>query len=315
MRTHITTGDIQHIPVLLHETVAGLALTPHATVIDATLGSGGHFREILAHLGPKGTLMGIDADETAVARLRKDIDVSHAGEDRARLFFVTGNFRHIVALAQTAGITTADAIVADLGWRAEQFSGDKKVGGGKGFSFAGEEPLHMTFGDPTTYHPTAEDIVLHAREEDIVTILKGYGEERFARRIARAIVQRRESRPIQTAVQLATLVSEAVPSWYRHGRIHPATKTFQALRMAVNDELDALREFIAGACTLLASGGRLAIISFHSIEDRVVKHAFRALEEEGIAKRVNKKPLKPTREEQQHNPRARSAQLRIIEKT
>lgn len=297
-----------HIPVLLRETIDGLALTANATVIDATLGSGGHFSAILEKLGKNGRLLGIDADPKAVESARKRIR-----PHKATMFFATGNFRNISEIAKKEGIEKADAIVADLGWRMEQFGKDSEKGGGKGFSFAADEQLQMTFGDPAGYPFTAADIVNAWREEDIVTILKGYGEERYARKIAHAIVEHRRMKPIETSAELAGIVESAVPAKYRHGRIHPATKTFQALRIAVNDELDALKEFIESAAGLLSSGGRLTIISFHSIEDRIVKQAFAALEKKGYARRITRKPITPTDEEIRKNPRSRSAKLRIIE--
>lgn len=305
-----------HVPVLLHETIAGLAIRPDATVIDATLGSGGHFFAILEKLGPEGTILGIDVDKTAVDQVRKKLHVKIAGGKAhcARVLFATGNFRDIAKLAKEQGITEADAIIADLGWRIEQFSGDATVGGGKGFSFTADEPLQMTFGDPASYPFTAANIVNSWREEDITTILKNYGEERYARKIARAIVERREGGKVETSIELAEIVSNAVPAKYRRGRIHPATKTFQAFRIAVNDELDALKEFIKNAVTLLSLKGRLAVISFHSIEDRIVKQSMHHLEEEGHARRITKKPVTPTDEEIRNNPRARSAKLRLIEK-
>ena len=300
-----------HIPVLLRETLQGLALTPDRTVIDATLGSGGHFSAILSELGKRGTLLGIDADSTAIAQAQERFKPhTHS----PRVLFATDNFRNITKIAKEQGITSVHAIVADLGWRSEQFLGDKKSGGGKGFSFAIEEPLLMTFGDPVSYAFTARDIINSWREDDLVNVLKGYGEERYAQSIAHAIVVRRETRPIKTSAELAEIVNSAVPSRYQHGRIHPATKTFQALRIAVNDELEALQEFIESASTFLSSDGRLAVISFHSIEDRIVKHTMRALETEGRVRRITKKPITPTNEEIQANPRSRSAKLRIIEK-
>ncbi len=298
-----------HVPELLHEVVVGLALTPDATVIDATLGSGGHFSAILEKLGSKETILGIDGDETANTNVRKRIQ-----PHTAKALFATGNFRDIVKIAREQGITKVDAIVADLGWRMEQFTGDASMGGGKGFSFSADEPLLMTFGDPSAYTFTAMDVVNNWREADIVTILREYGEERYARGIAHAIVTAREKGKIETSAELAEIVEASVPKKYRHGRIHPATKTFQALRIVVNDEMDALREFITGATTLLSSGGRLAIISFHSTEDRIVKQMMRALEQDGRARRITKRPLTPTDEEIRKNPRARSAKLRLIEK-
>lgn len=294
----------KHTPVLLAESLALLSLTPQSVAIDATVGSGGHFAAIRAALGAEGTLLGIDVDPIAVASVRAYTEELGGGPET---LVVTGNFREVARLAQEAGLTEVDAILADLGWRTEQFLG----GSGKGFSFLADEPLHMTFGDASSYPFTATDIVNEWAEEDIANVLKGYGEERYARKIAKAIVA---ARPIETAAGLAEVVSSAVPALYRRRRIHPATKTFQALRIAVNDELDALAEFIEGAVALLAPGGRLAIITFHSVEDRIVKQAFRTLADEGVVSRITKKPITAGEDEVTANPRARSAKLRVIEK-
>lgn len=301
-------SDVRHQSVLLAEAVGGLALAPGATAIDATLGSGGHFAAILENVGASGVALGIDVDAVAV----RDAEERWEGNPAAR--FSVGNFRDIATCARAHSIASADAILADLGWRTEQFSGTAAEGGGKGFSFSRDEPLIMTLGDPAGYPFTAHDIVQDWDEADIENVLRAYGEERHARRIAHAIVARRAARPIQTAADLADVVRGAVPGWYRHRAIHPATKTFQALRIAVNDELDALRAFITAAFGLLNPGGRLAIISFHSIEDRIVKQAFRAYADAGTARRITKKPIVPTEEEVRANLRARSAKLRIVEK-
>lgn len=303
-----------HTPVLLKEAVDGLSLRPDGVAIDVTLGSGGHFSALAENLGPNGILLGIDIDPIAVRNAKEKFARLEKDEKGPNTFFVAGNFRHVVFLARKVGIEYADAILADLGWRTEQFSGDEETGGGKGFSFDADEPLLMTLGDSADYAFTAADIVNDWKEEDIANVLKGYGEERYARRIARAIAKRREAKPVETAAELADIVRGAVPPAYRHGRINPATKTFQALRIAVNDELDALKELVASAVDLLSPNGTLAIISFHSIEDRIVKHAFAALEAEGAVQRITKKPIIPAEEELQHNPRARSARLRIARK-
>jgi 16S rRNA (cytosine1402-N4)-methyltransferase len=309
-------ADTTHIPVLLREAIDALALRPDATVIDATLGSSGHFSAILEKFGANATLLGIDADKKAVEAARRKLQMqSPQKEAHPHILLAVGNFRNIEKVAKENGIEHADAIVADLGWRIEQFSSDASVGGGKGFSFASDEPLYMTFGNPADYPFIAATIVNEWKEEDIANVLKAYGEERYARRIARAVALGRREKTIETSAELAQIIADAVPAAYRHGRIHPATKTFQALRIAVNDELDALQEFIESAAKLLSPKGRLAIISFHSIEDRVVKQTMRRLEEEGTARRIVKKPITPTDEEIRENPRARSAKLRIIEKT
>jgi 16S rRNA (cytosine1402-N4)-methyltransferase len=293
---------MQHTTVLLHEAVDGLALSPDATVVDATFGGGGHAREILKRLGAHGTYIGIDADASALRGVTFD-DVP------ASVHLVHENFSQIAALTRTLQITSVDAILADLGWRMEQFAT-----GEKGFSFQHDGPLHMTFGDPQEYAFTADDIINEWDEHVIADILYGYADERFARRIAKAIVAHRRHSRIRSTLQLAEVVTGALPKAARYGKTNPATKTFQALRIAVNNELGVLETFIKDGVSLLTPGGRMAIITFHSIEDRVVKHAFRELKEAGVATPETKKPLIPSSQERSQNARSRSAKLRIITK-
>jgi 16S rRNA (cytosine1402-N4)-methyltransferase len=294
----------EHIPVLKDEVIEGLALLQDAVVIDCTLGGGGYARDIIARLRANGTYVGIDADRSAIA------DAAALGRDAVpRVILKHGNFRRLTEIAAEEGIAKADAIVADLGWRTDQFTG-----GGKGFSFTADEPLLMTYGDPERYTFTAADIVNEWEESSIADVIYGYGEERYARRIARAIIAAREIKPIRTGRELADIVTRAVPKG-RFGRIHPATKTFQALRIAVNDELEALRTLIAASLSLLRPHGRLAIVSFHSLEDRIVKQQFKDAEVQGFARRITKRPITATHDELLRNPRARSAKLRIIERT
>lgn len=293
----------KHITVLKTEAVEALALQPDATVVDATLGSGGHAGEMLRKLNEAGTFVGLDADPAAIA------DAKETLKGRATLHLLNRNFRELGSILDKLGIEKADAILADLGWRTEQFTE-----GGRGFSFEADEPLLMTYGHPGDYPFTAKTIVNEWSEESVANVLKGYGEERYAKRIAKAIVAARESKPIQTSAELAEVVVHTVPGQYRRGRIHPATRTFQALRIAVNDELKTLEVFIDEALKHLAPEGRLAIISFHSLEDRIVKHAFREHEREGEGSVLTKKPIVATKEEVAKNPRARSAKLRVFEK-
>lgn len=297
---------MKHVTVLRKEGVEGLALTPDAIVVDATLGAGGHTSEILKILNTDGTLIALDADPTALDALKGTL------EGKATLHLVNANFRNIDTVLSDLAIEHVDAILADLGWRMEQFAE-----GGKGFSFQIDEPLDMTFGDPTNtdaYPFTAKDIVNEWSEDSIANVLKGYGEERFAKRIARKIAEVREQNPITTSGELVAVVNDAVPAFYKTGKTHPATRTFQALRIAVNDELASLEEFIGKSVAALSPKGRLAIITFHSIEDRIVKHTFRTLKEEGTVSLITKKPITSNDEELHSNPRARSAKLRIIEK-
>lgn len=293
---------MKHIPVLLEETISVLALQSESTVIDCTLGGGGHARAILEQIGPRGTYVGIDADPRAIEmadELRKSAATVHLVKD---------NFRSIKRIIEDLGVKP-DAILADLGWRSDQFET-----GGKGFSFNSDDPLLMTFGDPTDHVFTASDIVNEWEESSISDVLYGYGEEKRARRIAHAIVAARAHGPIKTARELSDIVVAATPAFARHGKIHPATRTFQAIRIAVNDELGALTDLLRDGFEILGPQGRLAIISFHSLEDRLVKRFMKEKIDEGKALRLIKKPITASADEREENPRSRSAKLRVIEK-
>ncbi|HEY0964501.1 MAG TPA: 16S rRNA (cytosine(1402)-N(4))-methyltransferase RsmH [Candidatus Paceibacterota bacterium] len=291
---------MKHITVLQQEAVEALALSPESTVVDATFGSGGHAKMITTMLGPQGTYIGIDADPTAFE--------GQSLQTKATVHLVNNNFRNIADILRSLHITQVDAVLADLGWRMEQFTD-----GRKGFSFNQDEPLLMTFGDPEHYPFTAYDIVNDWEEQSIADIIFGYGDERQARRIARAIVTARKTAPIETTQQLTTCIESVIPRKHFH-KVHPATKTFQALRIAVNDELGALEQFLKDGFAALADEGHLAIITFHSLEDRVVKQYFRMLHDAGLGTLVTKKPIVASEEELEANPRARSAKLRIITK-
>ncbi len=294
---------MKHKTVLLQEAVDGLALRADSTIVDATFGSGGHASEIIRMLDERGTYIGIDADKTAFeGRSFKDA--------KCKIHLVNENFENITDVLRSLHTNEIDGILADLGWRMEQFSGGKK-----GFSFNVDEPLLMTFGDPESYSFTAEDIINDWEEETLANIFYGYAEETAARKIAKAIVEARRKEKIDTTFKLRDIVASSVPKAALHRGIHPATKVFQALRIAVNDELGVLERFLNRGFEALKPQGRMAIITFHSIEDRVVKHYFRELVQAERGELVSKKPIAPTREEIKENPRARSAKLRIITKT
>lgn len=293
----------RHITVLTTEAVEALAINTNSTVVDATLGSLGHAREILSRLGAEGTFIGIDADRSVISTARGDL------KGKPIINLHEGNFRQLDSILNGLYIQDVDAILADLGWRMEQFSGN-----GKGFSFNVDEPLIMTFGEQEEYPFTATDIVNDWDEIAIRNVIKGYGEERFAYKIARSIVNERKKAPIRTTFELSRIIESAVPNFYAKNKLHPATRTFQALRIAVNDEFDALSEFIHQGIARLTPNGRFAIISFHSLEDRIVKHTFRAYKDQGVGTVLTKKPITASEEEQKANPRSRSAKLRIFVK-
>jgi 16S rRNA (cytosine1402-N4)-methyltransferase len=294
-----------HKTVLLHESIDNLGIQKGDVVIDGTLGGGGHSEEIARRFGHDIALIGIDMDEKALNRSRERI-----GKITPHAHFFKDNFRNIDKVLIKAGKSHADRILLDIGLSSDQFEL-----AGRGFSIKKDEPLLMTFSEDPKLHPfTAWDIVNEWEESSIADVIYGYGEERFARRIARAIVAEREHRSIDTTFELVHIIESAVPFFYRKGRLHPATKTFQALRITVNDELGALKEGIRAGFKILAPHGRLAIISFHSLEDRIVKQFFKQLKDEGRGTLVSKKAIVPGEEEIRSNPRARSAKLRIIEK-
>ena len=295
---------MEHITVLKQEAVTLLDLKPDSVVVDATYGAGGHAAAICERLDERGVYIGIDADETAL-----ESSFLHRQKEGPQFHLLHSNFSQLTELLGSLHIKRVDAILADLGWRTDQFTT-----GGKGFSFTSDEPLHMTYGRAEDYLFTAHDIVNGWAEEDIANVIYGYGEERYARKIARAIVMERAQTPIQTARQLALLVSAAVPKGRQPQRTHPATKTFQALRIAVNDELGALEKFLSDAPAVLAPGGVLAVISFHSLEDRQVKLAFRELAHTEHFDLLTKKPITAADQELKENPRARSAKLRAIKR-
>jgi 16S rRNA (cytosine1402-N4)-methyltransferase len=293
-----------HRSVLLHEALEHLRIQPDDTVVDATLGGAGHAREIARLLDAEGVLIGFDLDGKAIERARTAL----AGV-RPRVHLIRENFRHIERALSKLDIKRINKVLFDLGWSGFQLAE------GRGFSFLADEPLLMTYADsPDRTTLTARDIVNTWKEETLADILFGWGEERYSRRIARAIVSHRERKPFETARELAEVIVAAVPPRYRHGKLHPATRTFQSLRIATNDELGALTEGLTATWRMLAPGGRIGVITFHSVEDREVKRLMLGFEKEGEGKRVNRSVIRPGAEEMKANPRARSAKLRVIEK-
>jgi 16S rRNA (cytosine1402-N4)-methyltransferase len=294
-----------HKAVLLHEAIDSLHLTGADTVLDGTIGAGGHARHIANQLTAAGTLIGMDMDPAALEQTRTALaNVS------CRVMLRTSNYRHLDTVLANAGILQLDAALFDLGMRSDQIDA-----GGRGFSFQRDEPLLMTYSaDPSAHMFTARDIVNEWDQENIADVIYGYGGERYARRIAEQIVQQRQNHPIETTAQLVDSIYAATPRRYHRSSIHPATRTFQALRIVVNDEIEGLKTALSVLHEYLAPGGRVAVITFHSIEERAVKHTFRSWAHAGYGEVQTKKPVEPSDAEVAENPRARSAKLRVYQK-
>jgi len=293
-----------HTSVLLDEVLTFLNIAPQGTYVDGTINGGGHAYAIASKLSAQGTLVGIDEDITGLA-----VSKDRLSALPCTTHLVRGNFRNLDQHLSGLGIGEANGILLDLGWSSNQFENPER-----GFSFRHEGPLRMTLkSDLSDSDITAYDVVNTWQEDTLADIIYLYGEERKSRRIAHAIVEARKKGEITTTTQLAAIVEKAVGPAKRRG-YHPATQTFQALRIVVNDELSALKEGIDQAMTHLAPGGRLVIISFHSLEDRIVKDAFRKAEDKGEGMRITKKPITATEAELSANIRSRSAKMRVFEK-
>jgi len=294
-----------HKTVLLNETIEGLNLKPNSIVLDCTFGGGGHSLEILRR-HPKAKVIAIDQDKSAWEKAKSKFK---GLEDR--ITFVNANFGNLGVLPPSGGRTPKfDAIIFDLG-----LSSDQLENSGRGFSFMKDEPLLMTMKEnPGLEDVTAYDIVNTWEEKNLADIIYGYGEERFSRRIARGIVDGRQKKEIKTTLDLVKIIGDSVPVAYRRARLHFATRTFQALRIAVNDELGVLQTGLGKGFNALKMGGRMAVISFHSLEDRIVKRFYQNKAKENKAILINKKPILVSVEEIKNNPRSRSAKLRILEK-
>jgi 16S rRNA (cytosine1402-N4)-methyltransferase len=292
-----------HEPVLRDEVMTALGPHPGGIYIDGTVGAAGHARSVLELSNPDGRLLGIDLDKEALELAEQVLSVFGS-----RAALVWASFSRLGEVAQRCGFAPADGVFLDLGLSSMQLASAER-----GFSFQSDGPLDMRFDRESDV--TAADLVNTWRADELADVLYRFGEERLSRRIARAIV---EARPLRTTAELANVVARAVG---RRGRIHPATKTFQALRIAVNGELEALEQGLAQAVNVLAPGGRLAVIAFHSLEDRIVKRYFqeRSRTSEGqtapVLRLVTRHPIQPTWAEQERNPRSRSAKLRVAERS
>ncbi len=301
---------MRHNPVLLEEVLEHLALKPGAVVMDGTLGSGGHSEAMLEKIDADGKLVGFDQDPAAIARCRELFQ----GDSRVSL--VHENFRNLEKVFPELKVTAFDAVLLDIGTSSEQLAD-----GERGFSFQAEGELDMRMNPEVGLK--ASELLAQMSETQLADLFYHYGEERHSRRFARVIVEARRQHPLRTTQDLIQALEQAVPPHLRFekgkrpawARRHPATKVFQALRIGVNDELEALKEGMAGAFQHLSKGGRLGIISFHSMEDRIVKQQFRKWDDEEQGKLTFRKPIVAKRSEILNNPRARSAKLRVIEKT
>jgi len=293
-----------HIPVMLREVIDYLDLAPGKIIVDATIGTGGHSFEILKKITPGGRLIGLDRDENSLAVCRQRLSEFNGSYE-----LVHANFVDLDQVLEKLGIAGIDGIVFDLGISTYQLKDIER-----GFSFQEEGPLDMRM-DKSSYI-TAYDLLNNLDEREISSILWNLGQERWHNRIARLLVQERRVEPISTTSQLADLVMRAIPYRYRKSyyRIHPATRTFQAVRIAVNRELEILESAVKKAVAILKKKAKICVISFHSLEDRAIKHTFRALKAEGLIDIITAKPMTPVESEVAANPSSRSSKFRVAER-
>jgi len=290
-----------HVPVLPKEVLENLDPRQNENFVDGTVGHGGHAKLILEKTGPEGKLLGIDQDPKQIEICREQLKGF-----KERVTLANGSYINLKKITEDNNFKPVNGILLDLGmssWHLEE--------SGRGFSFLKSEPLDMRY-NPNDELETAEEIVNRWNEDDLESILREYGEERFSRMIARRIVEERKVARITDTLQLIEVVKRAMPKRFQGGRINPATRTFQALRIQVNQELENLKMVLPEAIQILAPQGRLVVISFHSLEDRIVKNFFRERAKEGGIKIITKKPLIASIEEQSQNPRSRSAKLRAV---
>lgn len=291
-----------HIPVMVGEIIDYLNLAPGKTIVDATIGTAGHARAIVERIVPGGRLIGIDRDEDSLAQAKERLkDFSSACE------FVHGSFGDIDDIMKKLNISNIDGILFDLGLSSYQLDDPER-----GFSFQNEGPLDMRF-DRNSYI-SAYDLINNLNEEEISTMLWTFGQERWHNRIARFLVEERRKHAVTTTRELSEIVVRAIPRKYRHYRIHPATRTFQAVRIAVNRELETIETGLTKAIGLLNASGRICVISFHSLEDRIAKLVFRKHAASGEIKIITPKPQLPTESERIENPSSRSSKLRVAER-
>ncbi len=298
---------MNHIPVLLAEVILNLNPKPNQNFVDCTLGGGGHAEAILEKTSPQGKLLGIDWNKASLRIAQKRL-----ASFKNRSIFVCDNFVNLTKIVRENNFVPISGILLDLGLSSYLLEAAKL-----GFSFRINEYLDMRYGQPTAVmgQLTAADIVNTYLEKELIKIFKKYGEERYAKAIVREIVQVRKKEKIDTTFKLVNVISKAVPEFYKRRRIHPATKVFQALRVAVNDELENLRQVLPQAQEMLEPKGRLIVISYQSLEDRIVKNFFKEKSKEDTIKIITKKPIIPHYKEIVRNPRSRSAKMRVAERT
>jgi 16S rRNA (cytosine1402-N4)-methyltransferase len=295
----------EHIPVLAQTLLEHIRIPANAVIIDATVGYGGHSLLFGRNLGSEGKILGLDVDEECIKKATESLSGL-----ACKVILVRENFAKMEEIVAQNGLKNADFILADLGFCSGQLENIER-----GLSFQKNMPLDMRLD--SRLKTTAADIINKMDERGLADLIFRFGEDRASRRIARFIVHHRKATPIMTTEQLAMIVCKALgqPAMGRRSKIHPATRTFQALRIAVNDELENLEMFLEAAARVLADNGKIAVISFHSLEDRMVKENFKKNQADGVYKTLTKKPLTATEDEISQNPRARSAKLRIAEKT
>jgi len=296
---------MKHVSVLLNEAIDGLNIKPGAIIVDGTLGGGGHTIEMIKRWGKNIKVVGIDLDTDAIERVAPLVDSLPSD-----VIFRNDSFANIGKVLEELNIPHVDGILLDLGLSSFQLEES-----GRGFTFKNDEPLQMTMKkNPTDEDLTAYEIVNTWDEKTLADVIYNLGEERHGRKIAKAIVEARSKKEIKTTFDLVTIIEKSVGGYYKRLKIHPATRTFQALRIVTNSELTSIEKVIDKGFNKLKEGGRFSIITFHSLEDRIVKHAFVNLHKKGYAKIINKKPILPSEEEIRSNPRSRSAKLRLLEK-
>ena len=296
---------MKHISVLLNESVDGLAIKEGDIIVDGTLGGGGHTLEIIRRFSKKVKIICLDLDKDAIERVEKLVDLNNSD-----VIFKNAGFQDIDKVLSDLKIIKVDRILLDLGLSSFQLEE-----GERGFSFLKNEPLLMTMKkNPKEDDLTAYKIVNTWDEKTLADIIFGFGEEKYARKIAKGIAEARLVKKIETTFDLVEIINKEVGRFYKGKKINPSTKTFQALRIATNSELANLEEVIKKGFSCLEKGGRMAIISFHSLEDRIIKKAFVELKSKDLVKIITKKPIIPSETEVKSNPRSRSSKLRLIEK-